>query len=116
MGPFKVLLLTTTGRKTGKVHTTPLGYFERPDGYLIVASNAGSPHHPAWYLNLKNNPQATIQVQDRVVPAAAEVLSDQPRAQAWQQFITAAPSYANYQTKTTRQLPVILLHPQNPSS
>jgi deazaflavin-dependent oxidoreductase (nitroreductase family) len=57
---FKVLLLTTTGRKSGKVHTTPLGWFDRPGGYVIVASNGGGPRHPGWYFNLQSKPQATI--------------------------------------------------------
>jgi F420H(2)-dependent quinone reductase len=111
VGPFKVLLLTTSGRKSGKIRTTPLGFFERPDGYIIVASNSGAAHHPAWYLNLINNPQVTIQVYERVIPVSAELLSGEPRAQAWQQVISTAPQYANYQKKTTRQIPLIFLRP-----
>ena len=115
LGAFKVLLLTTTGRKTGHAYTTPIGYFERPDSYIIVASNSGLPQHPVWYLNLKSSPQVTIQVLDRVIPVTAEILSGEPRAQAWQQVITTAPQYASYEKKTTRQIPVILLRPNKAS-
>lgn len=111
MRGFKVLLLTTTGRKSGKTYTTPLGRFDHEDGYIIVASNAGQPTHPAWYYNLKSNPHVTVQVLDRVIPATAEVLSGEARMEAWRQVITTAPSYANYEKQTTREIPLILLHP-----
>jgi len=62
MRGFNVLLLTTTGRKSSKTRTLPLGLFERPSGYLVVASNGGQPRHPSWYLNLGSSPQAAVQV------------------------------------------------------
>jgi len=111
MRGFKVLLLTTTGRKSGKTYTTPLGWFDWQDGYIIVASNGGRPTNPAWYLNLKSHPQVTVQVLDKVIPVTAEVLSGTSRAQAWQQVITTAPQYANYEKMTTREIPVVLLRP-----
>ena len=111
MRGFKVLLLTTTGRKSGKTRTVPLGSFERPDGWVIVASNSGGPVHPAWYLNLRSQPQVSIQVLDKVIPVTAEVLTGKARAQAWGQVIATAPAYANYETKTTREIPLVLLHP-----
>ena len=110
MGRNGVLLLTTTGRKSGKVRTVPLGCFERQGGYLIVASNGGQPTHPAWYLNLKNKPRVTVQVLDKVIPVTVEVLTGEPRAQAWQQVITDAPNYAAYEKRTTREIPLMLLH------
>jgi F420H(2)-dependent quinone reductase len=110
-GGFNVLLLTTTGRKSGKTYTTPLGYFERPDGYLIVASNSGRSTHPAWYLNLKSQPLVKVQVLDKVLSVTTEILSGDARTQAWQQVITSAPQYANYEKLTTREIPVILLRP-----
>ena len=110
MRGFKVLLLSTKGRKSGKTYTTPLGCFDYEGGYVIVASNAGLPSHPAWYYNLKSNPQVTVQVLDKVMPATAEVLSGEARTQAWRQVIAIAPSYANYEKRTTRVIPVILLH------
>jgi F420H(2)-dependent quinone reductase len=111
MRGFKVALLTTTGRKSGKVRTTPLGYFSQPDGYIIVASNSGQPTHPGWYFNLKSQPQATLQIMDQAMPVTAEVLAGPARAQAWQQVITTAPAYAAYEKATTREIPLILLHP-----
>ena len=111
MRGFKVLLLTTTGRKSGKVHTVPLGRFDQPGGYIIVASNGGQPSHPAWYHNLKNQPQVTIQIDDQVVPVTAEVLTGEARAQAWQQVITTAPAYAEYEKQTTREIPLVFLRP-----
>jgi|WetSurMetagenome_2_1015567.scaffolds.fasta_scaffold71296_2 F420H(2)-dependent quinone reductase len=112
MRGFKVLLLTTTGRKSGKTHTTPLGWFDHESGYVIVASNAGQPTHPGWYYNLKSKPQVTVQVLDQVIPVTAEVLTGEARAQAWRQVITTAPSYANYEKQTTREIPLILLRPR----
>lgn len=111
MRGFKVLLLTTTGRKSGKTRTLPLGLFDWPGGYLVVASNSGQPRHPSWYLNLMSHPQAVVQVLDKVVPVTAEVLSGETRAQAWQQVITSAPAYAAYEKKTTRLIPLVLLRP-----
>ena len=111
MGGSRILLLTTTGRKSGKTRTIPLGCFDHKDGYVIVASNRGQPTHPAWYHNLKSQPQASVQVFDKVIPVTAEVLSGEARAQAWQQVITTAPAYANYEKQTTREIPLVLLHP-----
>jgi F420H(2)-dependent quinone reductase len=111
MGGTKVLLLTTTGRKSGKTYTIPLGCFDHKDGYVIVASNRGQPTNPAWYHNLKSNPRVTIQVLDKVFSVTAEVLSSEARAQAWQQVIATAPSYANYEKRTTREIPLVLLRP-----
>ncbi len=111
MRGLKVLLLTTTGRKSGKTYTTPLGWFDQENGYVIVASNGGQPKNPAWYYNLKSNPQVTVQILGKRLPATAEVLSGEARAQAWRQIIAMAPSYANYEKRTTREIPLILLHP-----
>jgi deazaflavin-dependent oxidoreductase (nitroreductase family) len=111
MRGFKVLLLTTTGRKSGKLHIVPLGFFEQPGGYLITGSNNGLPTHPAWYHNLKNKPQATIQIGRKVTAVTAEILTGEARALAWQKIITASPAYAGYEKKTGRQIPVVFLRP-----
>jgi deazaflavin-dependent oxidoreductase (nitroreductase family) len=112
MRDFKVVLLTTTGRKSGKTFTTPLGGFEQPGGFVIIASNAGQPTHPAWYYNLKSQPQATLQVGNKILSVTAEVLSGEARTNAWQQALAIAPSYADYEQKTTREIPLILLRPE----
>ena len=111
MRSFKVLLLTTTGRKSGKTRTLPLGLFEWPGGYLVVASNGGQSMHPTWYHNLMSQPKATIQVLDKVIPVTAEVLTGDARALAWQKVITSAPAYAAYEKKTPREIPLVLLRP-----
>ncbi len=111
MRGFKVLLLTTTGRKSGKTHTTPLGCFDQEGGYVIVASNGGQRANPAWYYNLKSNPQVMVQVLDKKMPATAQILSGEARTAAWRQVIATAPGYANYEKRTSREIPLILLRP-----
>jgi deazaflavin-dependent oxidoreductase (nitroreductase family) len=111
MAGTKVLLLTTRGRKSGRVRTKPLGYFDQQGGYLIVASSGGGPHHPGWYHNLRSDPSVTVQLQEKVVPATAKVLQGEARAQAWQQVITTAPVYAGYEKRTSREIPLVLLQP-----
>jgi deazaflavin-dependent oxidoreductase (nitroreductase family) len=113
MGGLKVLLISTKGRKSGKTHTNPVNYFERDNGYLIVASNAGRPSHPAWFLNLKANPQVTVQIKDRIFPATAEIIASDQRASTWKVVIDAAPAYAGYESRTSREIPLVLLRPQD---
>ena len=109
---LEVLLLTTTGRKTGKKRTTPLGYFKDQQGsYIIIGSNAGFDTHPAWFLNLKRQPHVTIQVRDTQVEVDAEVAEPKTRNQLWAQLIKLAPFYDNYTKKTSREIPVVILHP-----
>ncbi|MCZ2128202.1 MAG: nitroreductase family deazaflavin-dependent oxidoreductase [Anaerolineales bacterium] len=111
MGRFNVALLTTTGRKSGKKVTCPLGYFERPDGYVVIASNGGAPKHPSWYHNLTSDPQAVFQAMEKVVPVTAEVLTGEERANVWRDVVAAVPMYAEYQKETEREIPLVLLKP-----
>lgn len=113
MGGMKVLLLTTTGRKTGKQRTLPLAFFQQPGGYLVVASNGGQPTNPAWYHNLTSNPQAQVELLAQTIPISAEVLSGASRAAAWQHVVAAAPAYARYETQTAREIPLVLLKPRS---
>jgi deazaflavin-dependent oxidoreductase (nitroreductase family) len=108
---LRVLLLTTTGRKTGRQWTTPLGYFEHDGGYVVIASNAGSDSHPAWFHNLKRNPQVTLQIQDRQVKAVAEPAGPELRKQLWARLVELAPGYKGYEQRTRREIPVVLLRP-----
>ena len=112
---FNALVLTTVGRKTGIERTTPVGWFPGPDGsWLIVASAAGAKGNPAWYYNLAAHPdQVQIEIDGRKVPVTAEQLHGAEREQAWQQVITAAPRFAQYQVKTDRELPIIRLTPRS---
>ena len=113
-GRFKaapVLLLTTTGRKTGKQRTTPLLYGEDAGRYVIVASVGGAPKHPAWYLNLTRNAEATIQVDGRKLTVNAETAPAEQRARLWTLMTRLYPGYDAYQTKTSREIPVVVLTP-----
>jgi deazaflavin-dependent oxidoreductase (nitroreductase family) len=111
IGDLEFLLLTTIGRRTGKNRTIPLGWIDHEEGFLIVASNSGGPSNPGWFHNLKGNPEVTVEVMDRVLGATAEVLSGEARTQAWRQVLAAAPLYARYERRTTREIPLILLRP-----
>jgi deazaflavin-dependent oxidoreductase (nitroreductase family) len=108
---LEVLLLTTTGRRTGKERTTPLGYFVDQDSYIIIGSNAGFDTHPAWFYNLKSQPHATIQVKDKQFVVNAEVAGPDKRLQLWEQLSELAPFYGNYARKTHREIPMVILRP-----
>jgi F420H(2)-dependent quinone reductase len=108
---LEVLLLTTVGRKTGKQHTTPLGYFMDNGSYVITASNAGFDTNPAWFHNLRANPQVMIEVRDQRIEAEAKVAEPKKRSTLWEHLISLAPGYANYPKKTSREIPIVVLHP-----
>jgi len=104
-----VLLLTTTGRRTGRPWTNPLMYQPDGDGYVIVASNGGSDRHPGWWLNLRKTPEATIQLGREVIPVTATRASGAERDRLFDMMVKAYKGYATYETKTTRKIPVIRL-------
>lgn len=105
-----VLLLTHTGRRSGRKITTPLQYVEDGDDIVLIASNAGHTFHPQWYLNLKANPGAEIQIKDDVRSVTAEEAAGEERERLWQKAVDQYSGYADYQ-KTTggRQIPVMIL-------
>jgi deazaflavin-dependent oxidoreductase (nitroreductase family) len=109
LGRMPNLLLTATGRKSGKPRTVPLLYIETDDGYAIVASFAGAPEHPAWYRNLQKNPQATVQIEDRVIPVTASTATPDEKKRLWPRFTAMYPDYDNYEAETERHIPVVLL-------
>ncbi len=109
---LNVLLLTTTGRKTGKPRTTPLGYFEQDGGYVIIGSNAGFDTHPGWFHNLRSNPRVTVEIQDKRMEARAEIAGPDKRGQLWTRLTELAPGYANYARRTRREIPLVLLRPE----
>ncbi len=111
MGEYKILLLTTRGRKSSLEFTTPLGYFDHEDGYLIIASNGGNSNHPDWYFNLKSDPQVNIQIKDQALTARAEILNDNTRAPIWKRIVAEAPQYGDYESRTDRLIPVVWLRP-----
>jgi deazaflavin-dependent oxidoreductase (nitroreductase family) len=105
----KTLLLTVTGRKSGEKRTFALIYGKHGDDYLVVASKGGAPQHPGWYLNLKADPQVEVQVMDEVFPATARDATPEERPELWEQMVGEWPAYEDYQRKTDRQIPVVVL-------
>jgi deazaflavin-dependent oxidoreductase (nitroreductase family) len=106
------LLLTTTGRKSGERFIFPLFYGETGDGgYIVVASKGGSPQHPGWYRNLLANPEVEVQVGTKKLKARARTATGAERAKLWQEALKFWPPYADYQTKTEREIPVVVLDP-----
>ena len=107
------LLLTTTGRKSGQAHTVPLPYLPLPESsrMVVVASFAGNPKHPAWYLNADANPEVTVQYGRRKFAAVASTASGDERADLWKRVVNDSPWYADYQAQTTRQIPLVILTP-----
>jgi deazaflavin-dependent oxidoreductase (nitroreductase family) len=105
----KILLLTTTGRKTGNQSTTPLIYEADGDRYVIIASKGGAPEHPGWYLNLEKSPDVELQVKDEVFRARAHTAEGEERERLWKLAAQQWPDYDAYQTKTDREIPVVVL-------
>jgi deazaflavin-dependent oxidoreductase (nitroreductase family) len=105
------LLLTTTGRKTGERFIFPLFYGETGGSTFIVASKGGAPQHPGWYRNILANPEVEVQVGTRHLKAKARTATGEERARLWTQSLTFWPPYADYQTKTDREIPVVVLDP-----
>jgi deazaflavin-dependent oxidoreductase (nitroreductase family) len=103
------LLLTTTGRRTGRLHTVPLPYFADGDKMIVVGSASGAERHPAWVLNLIANPRVTVQYLADSGPAQAEILADGERTAMWERINVEAPWYAGYQQRTSREIPLIRL-------
>jgi len=109
MGKAPILLLTTTGRRSGTPRTTPLLYLRDGDAYAVVASFGGSPTHPAWYLNLTANAQVDVQTGPERFRATARTAAAEERDRLWPRLVELYGSYASYQRKTTREIPVVLL-------
>ena len=109
LGGMQVLLLTTTGRKSGQTRTWPLAYFRDGDRLLVVGSANGEPKHPAWYLNLRDNPAVTVQLGAKTRRMTAATATGDERARLWARIVADAPGFAGYQRKTTREIPVVIL-------
>jgi proline iminopeptidase len=105
------LLLTTTGRKTGERFIFPLFYGKTGDGYIVVASKGGAPQHPGWYRNLVAHPEVDVQVGTAKMKARARTATGAERARLWQKALEFRPPYADYQKKTEREIPVVVLDP-----
>jgi deazaflavin-dependent oxidoreductase (nitroreductase family) len=106
------VILTTTGRKSGKLRKTPLMRVEDGGRYVVVASLGGAPRHPVWYLNLLEHPDVTLQDGADVFDLRARVATPEEKAAWWPRAVEAWPDYANYQAKTERDIPVVILEPR----
>ena len=110
-GMVPTLLLTTVGRKSGRVLTLPLIFGRSGANYVVVASKGGAPAHPAWYLNLQDKPEVQVQVKGEKFTARAHTADAAERAKLWPKMVEIYGPYANYQIKTDRQIPVVVLKP-----
>ena len=107
----QTLILTTTGRKSGKQRLTPLIYGRHGDDYLIVASKGGTPENPDWYHNLSANPEVEIQVKGDKMRARARTATPAEKAEMWPIMTKEWPDYDDYQTKTDRDIPIVVVEP-----
>ncbi len=104
-----ILLLTTSGRKTGNSTTTPLIYTLDGDNPVVVASKGGAPEHPGWYLNMLKTPHVEVQIKGETFHAHPRTAEGEERERLWKQMAVAWPDYDEYQTKTDRKIPVVVL-------
>jgi deazaflavin-dependent oxidoreductase (nitroreductase family) len=107
----RTLILTTTGRRSGRRRQTPLIYGRHGDDYLVVASKGGSPQHPDWYHNLVANPEVDIQVKADKLHARARTATSEEKPELWRIMTREWPDYDSYQEKTDRDIPVVVLEP-----
>ena len=103
------LLLTTRGRKSGKLYRTALAYGQDGDRYLLVASNGGADEDPSWYRNLEANPEVDLQVKADKFKARARTASPEEKPPLWQIMLKVLPRYDQYQKKAKRDIPLVIL-------
>ena len=113
IGPARVLLLTTTGRKTGRPRTQPLLYTPAGDGYAVIASKGGAPQHPLWYLNLRANPDVEVTVGRETRKLRARDAEGEERERLWRAMTRVYAGYDRYAEKTSRNIPVVVLEPDS---
>jgi len=104
-----ILLLDTVGRKSGNSYTHPLIYRDYGDDYLIVASKGGAPEPPDWFRNLEANPEVGVQIKGETFRARARVATPEEKPAMWAHMLEVWPDYAEYQTKTDREIPIVVL-------
>ena len=105
-----LLLLTTTGARSGRRYTTPMMFVRLPAGRLmVIASNIGAPSHPDWYRNLVANPRVTVEVGTETFDAVATTATGDERARLWAALVDSHPFFADHQAKTSREIPLVLL-------
>jgi deazaflavin-dependent oxidoreductase (nitroreductase family) len=106
------VILTTRGRKTGKLRKTPLMRVEHDGEYAVVASLGGAPKHPVWFLNVVADPDVVLQDGDHVMQLRARVATPEEKREWWPRAVAAWPDYASYQASTDRDIPVVLFDPR----
>jgi deazaflavin-dependent oxidoreductase (nitroreductase family) len=111
IGKAPVLLLTTTGRKSGQPRTNPLLYTQAGDGYMVIASKGGAPQHPLWYLNLQADPLAKVTIGRETLLVRARDAEGEERERLWRALADLYPGYDRYAEKTSRRIPVVVLEP-----
>ena len=111
LGGLDMLLLTTIGRKTGNLRSTPLLYIEHGGEYYCAASFAGNDRNPEWFLNLVSDPHVELLVRNKRFPAEAHLISGQERIKAWGKLVNYHSDFAIYQRRTERAIPVIKFSP-----
>ncbi len=104
-----LLLLTTTGAKTGHTRVNPLAYMNHGDRHIIIASYAGAPTNPPWYYNLLSNPDVSVEMGSERFTARADVLDEPERTELYAKMVEIIPVFSEYQSKTTRVIPVVAL-------
>ncbi len=106
------LVLTTRGRRSGRLRRNALIYARDRDRYVVAASHGGSDHHPHWYLNLVAEPHATVQVGPQVMPVVAHTASAKEKPELWHAMTRISPDYVSNQAKTKREIPIVVLEPE----
>ena len=112
MGTMTLCVLTTTGRKSGAERRNPLACFPHADGLIVIASAGGSDEDPAWYSNLVANPDVRVETDGVDRPMTARTASEQEKAQIWPGIVAKAKNFGDYQAKTSRSIPVVILEPR----
>ncbi|MBM7507616.1 nitroreductase family deazaflavin-dependent oxidoreductase [Nocardioides salarius] len=107
-----VLILFTTGRRSGEPRTNALIFRPWGDAYLVIASKGGADSPPAWFLNLSDDPEVEVQVKDRRIPVRARVATPDEKPEMWRTMVEAWPDYDDYQASTDREIPVVVLEPR----
>ncbi|MFF2550196.1 nitroreductase family deazaflavin-dependent oxidoreductase [Nocardia sp. NPDC058058] len=115
-GPFEgnanLVLITTTGAKSGRAVTSPLVYVSDGDRIVLIASNGGADKHPAWYHNLRANPELTVELGTETYTGKAEFASGEQRAELYDRMVAIMPQFDDYRRNTTREIPVAVVHRQ----
>ena len=111
----EILLLTTKGRQSGRAYTNPLMFVRDGESFVVIASNGGQPSNPAWYWNATSNPSVGIQIGPRRMRSEARTATAEERARLWPAIVARYPGYGKYQTKITREIPLVYLDPHKPA-